>query len=139
MEQTEPWGLTNGKLLSSEDVKFSLERYTSPSSATASRWFWLDRVETPDLQTAVVRTKKPFADALRSMTPRAEATIASKDWEEGPERENKLMGTGPYLFVDDTPPVLTRFKRNPDYFLQPYPYFRAGRDRRQHGPRQKDR
>jgi ABC-type transport system substrate-binding protein len=32
------------------------------------------------------------------------------------------MGSGPFLFVNTESPVITRFKKNPDYFMKPYPY-----------------
>src|SRR5262249_35957717 len=32
-------------------------------------------------------------------------------------------GSGPFLFASNNPPVSWGFKKNPDYFLKPYPYF----------------
>jgi ABC-type transport system substrate-binding protein len=49
--------------------------------------------------------------------------ILNKEHQESPDAEKKLVGTGPFLFVEYQPPTLTRYKRNPEYHRQPYPYF----------------
>ena len=46
----------------------------------------------------------------------------AKEHEESAEAKTKLMGSGPFLFVNTEAPVITRFKRNPDYFKSPLPY-----------------
>src|SRR5687768_15269681 len=38
------------------------------------------------------------------------------------EATTKLMGSGPFLFVNTEAPVISRFRRNPDYFKSPLPY-----------------
>jgi len=112
----------NGRPLTSEDVKWSYEKYAfdSPWQAT---WPWLEKVETPDPQTAIVRTKFAFADAPIAMVARYSGTILAKEHEDSPEHERRLMGTGPFLFVEYNPPAGSRYKRNPEYHRQPYPYF----------------
>ena len=57
------------------------------------------------------------------MSQRYFCEILCKEHEESPEHEKKLMGTGPYLFVAYEPPVISKYKRNPEYHRQPYPYF----------------
>jgi ABC-type transport system substrate-binding protein len=112
----------NGRPLTSEDVKWSYEKYAF-DSPWKNQWPWLEKVETPDPQTAIVRTKYVFADALIAMVARYSATILAKEHEESPEHERRLMGTGPWLFVEYTPPSGSKYKRNPEYHRQPYPYF----------------
>ena len=114
----------NGRTVTSDDIKYTFERFASwEKSGYKPRYAWLDRVETPDPKKAVIKTRTPYADAIRSMAMRFESFIMSKEHEEGPQAGTKLVGSGPFLFEEDTPPVITRFKRNPDYFMQPYPYF----------------
>lgn len=114
----------SGRPVTAEDVKYSYERLAfGNDSAYKSTWTWLDRVETPDAQTAVVKTKASYADALGSMGARFSGFILAREFEEGPEAANKLMGSGPFLFVERQAPVVTRFRRNPEYFQKPYPYF----------------
>jgi ABC-type transport system substrate-binding protein len=114
----------NGRAVVSGDVKYSYELYAfAPESAVKGDWVFLDSVQTPDDQTAVVKTKFPYADALQDMAQRYYCDILCKEWQESPDSQKKLLGSGPFLFEDYQPPVVSHFKRNPDYHQQPYPYF----------------
>jgi peptide/nickel transport system substrate-binding protein len=113
----------NGRTVSAEDVKYSYELYAGPDSAWKTDWGWLDKVEAPDPQTVVVKSKYPYADALQSMAQRYASEVLAKEHQESPDAEKKLMGSGAFLFVEYNPPVMTRYKRNPEYHRQPYPYF----------------
>ena len=114
----------NGRAMTSEDVKYSYETYAfGKDSAWKNDWPWLDKVETPDPQTAVVKSKFPYADALQGMAAKYSGMILCKEHQESPDAEKKLLGSGPFLFVEYQPPVVSRYKRNPDYHRQPYPYF----------------
>jgi peptide/nickel transport system substrate-binding protein len=113
----------NGRAVTAEDVKYSYELYAGDTSAWKADWVWFEKVEAPDPQTIIVKTKWPYADALASMTARYTAEVLAKEHQESPEAEKKLLGTGPFLFVEYNPPVMTRYKRNPEYHRQPYPYF----------------
>ncbi len=113
----------NGKDVTSADVKYSLERYAKgKDSAYTGIWNWLDHVETPDPQTAVVKTNAPYADAIGALCGYSDGFILSQEWEESADAKTKLMGSGPFLFVDTQAPVISHFKRNPDYFKSPLPY-----------------
>jgi len=114
----------NGRPMTSEDVKYSIETYAmGADSAWKNDLPWLDRVETPDPRTAVIKTKSVYADTLPSLAARDTGMILNKEHQESPEAERKFVGTGPFLFVEYQPPTLTRYKRNPEYHRQPYPYF----------------
>src|SRR5207248_691185 len=60
-----PAKFQNGRAVNSEDVKWSYETYAfAKESAWKNDWPWLDKVETPDAQTVVVKAKFPFADGV---------------------------------------------------------------------------
>src|SRR5262249_29539765 len=61
----------NGRAVNSEDVKYSFDKFVSTDSAWKADMPFYDRVETPDPQTAVVKTKSVYADTL--------ATLAARD------------------------------------------------------------
>jgi ABC-type transport system substrate-binding protein len=114
----------NGRAMTSEDAKYSYDRYaTGADSAIKIDYPWFDKTETPDPQTFVIKAKYPYADALQSMAQRYFCEILCKEHEESPEHEKKLLGTGPYTFVSYEPPLSTKYKRNPEYHRQPFPYF----------------
>jgi peptide/nickel transport system substrate-binding protein len=115
----------NGRVLTSEDVKYSYERYAfSPDSGYKVDFPWLDSVQAPDPNTVVFKAKYPYADVPVSLAAATYGLILAKEHEEGPDALNKPMGSGPYIFIDKAAPVVNgRYKRNPDYFAQPWPYF----------------
>jgi glutathione transport system substrate-binding protein len=114
----------NGRQVTADDVKYSLERYAFwDRSAYRVPWSWLDKVEVPDAESVVVKTKYPFAETFQSLAARNDAFILAREHEESPDAEKKLMGSGPFTFVESQPPVSTRFRKNPEYFNKPFPYF----------------
>jgi peptide/nickel transport system substrate-binding protein len=65
----------------------------------------------------------PYVDGLVTMAGNATGFIMAREFEESPESINKMMGTGPFIWVDAQPPVSITLRKNPTYYLKPYPYF----------------
>jgi ABC-type transport system substrate-binding protein len=119
-----PAKFQNGRDVTAEDVQWSLLRYAKDEdSAYQSIWNWLDTVEVTDPQTVVVKTNAPYADAIGSLCGYSDGFIMAREHEESDAATTKLMGSGAFLFENTEEPVITRFKRNPDYFKAPLPYF----------------
>jgi ABC-type transport system substrate-binding protein len=113
----------NGREVTAEDVKYSLERYAKdPNSAYRNNWNWLASVDAPDPKTVVVKSTAPYADAIGALGGYSDGFIMAKEHEESEAAKTKLMGSGPFLFENTEAPVITRFKRNPNYFKSPLPY-----------------
>jgi len=114
----------NGRAMTSEDAKYSFDRFAfGADSAFKVDWPWLDSTSAPDASTIVLKAKYPYADANMSLAQRSTYVILAKEHEESAEADKKLLGTGPYTFVSYDPPVSTKYKRNPEYHRQPYPFF----------------
>lgn len=116
----------DGTDVTAEDVKWSFETYaTGATSAWPPLFFWLDSVEAMDAKTVTIKTKFPYADAMQGMAVQGlgAGDILSRAFQEGPDADKKLMGSGPFIFDSYSPPTLAKFKRNPDYHTQPYPFF----------------
>jgi len=114
----------NGRAVTSEDVKYSFDRYANGAdSAWKADWAWYDKAETPDAQTVVIKAKFPYADLQASLAQYRGNVILAKEHEESAEHEKKLMGSGPFTFVDYSAPNSASYKRNPEYHRQPFPYF----------------
>jgi peptide/nickel transport system substrate-binding protein len=111
----------NGRTMTSEDVKYSFD--TAAASTWKNDMAWYDKAETPDPKTVVIKTKTVYADTLKTIAGRDVVLIVAKEHQESPDAEKKFVGTGPFLLVEHSPPLITRYKRNPDYWKQPYPYF----------------
>ncbi len=113
----------NGRDVTPEDVAWSLMRYAHhEDSAYRSTWNWLDTVETPDDGTIVVKTVAPYADAIGALCGYQDGFILAQEHEESDAATTQLMGSGAFLFENTEEPVISRFRRNPEYFRDSLPY-----------------
>jgi peptide/nickel transport system substrate-binding protein len=96
--------LHNGDLMTSADVKFSIERTYDPSAKTsvATVFSTVERIEAPDPLTVVFTTKQPDA-LLPARLAVYGGQIISKTYFEkvGPDDfQRRPVGTGPFKVVD---------------------------------------
>lgn len=91
--------------LTSEDVKFTIEKNSAKESLGFSAPFWraaVDRIETPDPLSLVLRLKKPSPALLAEFSTYGSLWIVSKKHVStvgDKEADQKPIGTGPYRFV----------------------------------------
>jgi peptide/nickel transport system substrate-binding protein len=126
----------NGHELSSEDVKFSLERVVDMAHP-AGAWSLLagiESIETPDERTAVVTLGQPNSTFLPRLAytvativpsdgsyPAPSATIEEEDAEELEQAaeefvQEELIGTGPYTVGEFREGESITLEANPDYW-----------------------
>ena len=110
----------NGEL-TSEDVKFSYERFLDEKLKASYKGDWeaLDKVDVTGKYTGVIVLKRPFAPLWGSTLPVAAGLILSKKYTEqvGPEKyATSPLGTGPYEFVEWKSNEKVIFKRNESYW-----------------------
>jgi len=114
----------NGRALTSEDVRYAIDRYQNyEKSVHKSTWAFVDKIETPDAQTVVFKTKFPYADFVQIAGGNLAAYISPKEHAEGPDAATKMVGSGPFIHTEYQTGVSLSFKKNPDYYDKPYPYF----------------
>lgn len=114
----------NGQPLTSADVKWTFDTLAFDSaSAWKPDYAFMDKTEAPDATTFVVYTKYPYADVMQSMTYKNAGAILNRQHQESGAAKTSMMGSGPFLFVSYEPPNITRYKRNPNYHMKPFPYF----------------
>jgi len=115
----------NGRPLTSEDVKWTYDTLAqAPESAYKLHLSWLESTQAPDASTFVVKTRFPNADVLQGLAFYYIGAILAREHHESGAAEKTLMGSGPFKFVDYSPPGVSRYARNPDYATQPgKPYF----------------
>jgi peptide/nickel transport system substrate-binding protein len=106
--------------LTTEDVKFSYERFTDPDlkAAYADDWATLDHVEIIDKYRGKIILSEPFAPLWHTTLPVASGSIICKKYVEeiGIEKfATDIIGTGPYIFDEWKPKQQITLKRNPDY------------------------
>lgn len=111
-----------GREFTSADVKWNVLRGLDPKAAAGrfqaqSKWF--SNIETPDKYTIVLKSDEPrplVFDWLENLN------ILDQQTMEGPDAKTKLVGTGPFTFVEWKQGVQLRFVKNKNYWQSGRPY-----------------
>lgn len=117
----------DGSPLTAKDVKATYEKIIFPSQGVASArkasYAVVDKIETPDIFTAVFHLKHTSASFLASLASPwnfiYKAEILDKDprW-----YEKNIMGSGPFTFVEYVAGSHWVGKKNPNYYMKDRPY-----------------
>jgi len=110
--------------LTTEDVKFSFERFRDEDLASpyASDWMSLDRVEIIDEYEAIIILTEPQATLWTTTLPLTSGLIISRAFYEevGSDAfQTNIIGTGPYILSEWRPDERLILTRNPDYWGEP--------------------
>jgi peptide/nickel transport system substrate-binding protein len=115
----------SGREFTSDDVKYTMLRVRDPNVplavfwSTFSKWFTID---TPDKYTVVLQSDTPrptMFDFFESMNIVDQVTL------EGPDSKTKLVGTGPFSFVEWVQGDHLTFAKNKNYWQSGRPYLDA--------------
>ena len=111
-----------GRELTSDDVKYNLERTKDParsSPSSRSAWPKPGPAETPDKYTVILTSDRPRIGVFDFLT---QLWIADRQTLEGPDAASKAVGTGPFTFVEWVQGDHVSFTRNKNYWLSGRPY-----------------
>jgi peptide/nickel transport system substrate-binding protein len=120
----------DGKPFTSDDVAYSvLEAWKKYHSRGRSTFANVERVDTPNPLTAVLRLSRPAPFILSALST-AESQVLPKHLYAGTDplsnpRNNAPIGTGPFRFVRWTRGSELLLERNPDYWDKGKPYLDA--------------
>jgi peptide/nickel transport system substrate-binding protein len=117
----------NGREVTAEDVKYSLERFRARSSAR-HRLEPVQSIEVLDRYTVRLVLREPFAPLLNHLANPAYCAILPREIEEKFKELNQpdaVIGTGPFVLRSYERGVRAVFERNPDYYLPGLPYLDA--------------
>jgi peptide/nickel transport system substrate-binding protein len=116
----------DGKPITSEDVKFSIETSKTVHPFGLAIFRYLDAVDTPDPHTAVVRLSKPSPALLRTLVPLLVPILPRHVYAEGDIRKNpanrKPIGSGPFKFTDWQQGRFLILDRYENFFRKGRPY-----------------
>jgi len=116
----------DGQPITSEDVAFSVmtvKTYHPFQSMFAP----VERVDTPDHHTAVIRLSRPHPAILLAMSPALLPIIPKHVYGDGQDLPTHPanfapIGSGPFRFVEYVPGESVVLERNEDYFIPGRPY-----------------
>lgn len=109
----------NSRVLDAEDVTASYDYFLERNGNKATLQQLVDKVETPDKNTVVMKLKKPYAPFQELMASTALFYIMSKQGAKGEidnQRVEGVVGTGPWLLQSQTPSVEIEFRKHPEWY-----------------------
>jgi peptide/nickel transport system substrate-binding protein len=113
----------SGRELTSEDVKYTLLRARDPklgSAAFLNSWSnWFTTIDTSDKYSIVLKSEMPrptMFDFFEWMN------IVDQQSLEAPDANTRLVGTGPFKFIEWAQGDHLTFAKNPSYWQSGHPY-----------------
>jgi peptide/nickel transport system substrate-binding protein len=113
----------SGAELTSEDVRFSLERVLDPATRSPGRSYIdaNESVETPDRYTVRIRLRHPLASLLSGLASGNLAIVEKAAVQQHGNLQRTVAGTGPFMLAEWVPDNFMRLVRNPRYFRRGLP------------------
>jgi peptide/nickel transport system substrate-binding protein len=107
----------DGKVVTSEDFKWTYDTLAfAEESANKGDFRWLDSVEAPDPTTLVFHSNQVNADLVQVLAGKNFAGVLHREHHESGAAENSLLGSGPFEFVEYSPPNVMKYKRYANYW-----------------------
>jgi len=118
----------NGRELTSEDIKYSIERLSGMYGKRANfkhKYYFegmLQSIETPDKYTVIFKTKEPYAPFINFMAADWSAIVPKEAVDKFGDLKRKAIGTGPFLLKEFVRGSHVTMVKNPNYFRKGLPY-----------------
>ena len=105
----------NGRQFTSADVKATFDAILAEGHQ-ASLLANITSVDAPDDFTVVLNLSGPFAPLLNNMASHFMWILPTEAFEDGYDRTNTVIGTGPFMLDEREVDVTTTYARNPNYW-----------------------
>lgn len=112
----------NGRELTSEDCKYSIERIVQLGSSWSSRFSTVKEMRTPSRYVFEIVLERIHAPFLWYVASYWAAIVPKEVVEEHGDLQSVMVGTGPFKMVEYKPGESMRLVRNEDYFVEGQPY-----------------
>ena len=109
----------NGRELTAEDVKYSLERILDPKTASPGRSFiaLIQTIDVVDKYTVKLTLSSPLASLLDSLTSNNLSIVPREAVEEHGNLQKVAVGTGPFMLQEWIPDNSMTLVKNPNFFI----------------------
>ena len=117
----------NGRELTADDVKFSLERILDPKTVSPGRSYIIpiSNIESIDQYTIRIKLSSPLASFLDGLASKNCAIVLKEEVEKYGNLQRNVGGTGPFKLEEWVPDNYMKLVRNPSYFEKEFPYLDA--------------
>jgi peptide/nickel transport system substrate-binding protein len=115
----------SGAEMTSEDVKFTLERVLDPATRSPGRSFIdvLTAIEAPDRYTVRAKMQFPLASLLSGLASANLSIVEKAAVQRFGNLQRNVAGTGPFMLAEWVPDNFMRLTKNPNYFRRGLPHF----------------
>jgi peptide/nickel transport system substrate-binding protein len=114
----------NGREVSADDVKYSLERFMAKSSFR-DRFEPVQAIDVVDRYTVRITLKEPYAPFLNHLANPTFCAILPREAEDKFKDFNHpdaVIGTGPFVMKSYEKGVRVVYERNPTFYMKGFPY-----------------
>ncbi len=113
----------DGAEMTSEDVKFTLDRVLDPNTRSPGRSFIdvISSVETPDKYTVRLKLSSPLASLLSGLASANLSIVQKAAVQKSGNLQRNEAGTGPFMLAEWVPDNFMRLIKNPNYFRRGLP------------------
>lgn len=115
----------NGRVMTSDDVKYSVERVLAKETAAPYRSYFdaVDKIETPDKSTVTFKLKFPYAPFVAGIALKRSSSVVPREVvEKEKDLSNVAVGTGPWKLKEWVQNDRIVMERNEDYYETGLPY-----------------
>ncbi len=114
---------SNGRELTSADVKYSFERILNPDVPAVAKGYFtaLTSIETPDASTVVLTYSEPFAPLLLALCRMETSIVPQEEVENAETWEVAPVGSGPYKIESNVKDQAIVLVRNDNYWEEGLP------------------
>ncbi|MCO5222802.1 MAG: ABC transporter substrate-binding protein [Thermomicrobiales bacterium] len=115
---------SNGRELTSDDVKWSFERIMDPEVPAVAKGYFsaLDSIETPDASTVILNYTEPFAPLLLALCRLETSILPQEAVEDTATWEVAPIGSGPFIIESNVKDQSVVLVRNENYWEEGLPY-----------------
>lgn len=108
----------NGRALTAEDVKYSLERIANPDTKSpwASQLEPITAIEALDDRTVQMTLSEPYGPLLATLSSGWAAIVPQEEVETSGDLQATMVGTGPFALTEYTADTRTVMSAFPDYW-----------------------
>jgi peptide/nickel transport system substrate-binding protein len=111
----------NGRIVTAHDVVFSYQRQLD-LKANAGFLPAMASFQATGPNTLRIVLQRPDVDALSTLAYYTNKIVAPEAVGNGDLKEGPTIGTGPFILEEWRPQEVTRFRKNPEFFLPGLPY-----------------